>query len=233
MATESETDPFPGDVIEHLADVIGVTAVWKRRRLARCLKDLPGDVQLYKTYRPIPRPAAIRDQLARLDRTCRKLIEAGSAIPHDRITEQLGKADENVRNLLVWQFALQDEPTHPETAIRDGRAQDRLRDCHTSLPALRKAAIAARESLDPKIRAGHGGRRHEAGWPVQQTILSLGMLFLELTSRKPGISTDFKTREPSGPFVEFVRVCLGRLGWQLTPHAIRHHFRRIRKDEGW
>ena len=106
MATQSEKDPFSDDVVEHLADVIGVTAVRQRRRLARCLKDLPGDVQLYKTYRPIPRPAAIRGQLARLDRTCRKLIEAESAIPHDRITEQLGKADENVRNLLVWQFAL-------------------------------------------------------------------------------------------------------------------------------
>lgn len=233
MTTGSSTvEPFPAAVIEVVANTLAISTNWQRRRLRRYLTKLPADIERYKTRNAIPRPAQVRDQLARLEAECTRQLDAGRPFDPDRISKHMA-SNEAARALLRWQFAVKVNPSHPERAIEDSRAEEALSAAISDPESMKHSAAAARESVTRIIRPGRGGPRHKADWVLEQVILDIGVLFFELTGKKPGISTDPYTKEPSGAFVALLEICLRRLGWELTRHAIRNHFREVRKAEGW
>lgn len=228
----STVEPFPTAVIEAAATILGVSKDWQHRHLRHYLTQLPADIELYKTRDAIPRPAQVRSQLSRLEAESTRQLIAGPPFDPDRISRCMASG-ETARGLLLWQFALKVSPSHPERSLEDGRSEEALTAAISDPESMKHAAAAAQASVARNIRAGRGGPRHKADWVLEQVILDLGMLFFELTGKKPGIRTDPYTEQPTGAFVEFLEICLSRLGWDLSRHAIRNHFRKVRQDEGW
>jgi hypothetical protein len=203
---------FDQEQLDRVAFIIGLTTddadAAKRRRLARKLCELPQDIAFCKSGDAIPRPAQVRDRLARLERACgRPPASAGSNRVTDpqSVFEQVG---ETAQLLILWQFGLAVSPARPEKGIEDGQAAKALESAFADPAVLQSATQSARRNLERGIVPGRGGNRHKADWPLRQTLLLLATLYFELTGDRPGISTDPFTGKPSGRFLAFLTACL-------------------------
>ncbi len=225
-------EPFPDFVITEVAALLKLSHGRQCRRLTRYLRELPIYIERFRRRDAIPRPAFVRDVLKRLEAACSRQLDGGAPFRPDRIRKRLEK-DENASALVLWQMALKVDPQHPERAIEDGRAAKALSAATLDPGEMQQAAAAARHSVSTIVREGRGGDRHKPDWVLERVILDLGVLFLEATGEKPGISTDPDTREPTGLFVALLGICLPRLGWELSRDAIRSQFRKVRHEEGW
>jgi hypothetical protein len=223
-------DPFTVSDLERIATILCLPEGPKRRWLERKLRQLPDEIRILRSRDAIPRPAEVRKQLVRIEDAC---VRYGTKPPHEagaRLEKLLDHIGETARSLILWQFALCEDPERPERALDDGRAQNALSSALSDPGLLRSAASSATQNLEREIRLGRGGPRHKADWVLQQILLNLATFYFELRAEPPGISTDPETGRPSGRFLEFLKICLPVLGWELSPDAIRYHFRAARVE---
>lgn len=200
---------------------------WKRRWLGRKLRELETDIPIYKRREAIRRPARVRDRFRSLEAVGGKASPAGSESFEKRV-QKIIRGCEFTRALLLWQAALVEDRARPEAAIGDGRAQQALERLLKDPHALCKAAVAARESVVPKVASGRGGARHKSDWALEQAIILLGVLFWELTGKPPKISVNGMSRRPTGRFLRLLKLCLPSLGWpRKSEEALRHKVREL------
>lgn len=221
-------DPFPDTVINEIAEAIGVTAAAKRGRLARYLRQLPADLSFFRSGNSVLEPARVRDRLNRIETACEKVMSVGDKASASRLEGLLARAQDGVWHLLRWQCALRLNRTHPEAALADGSAQSALDKAQGDPAKLAPSARAARIRLSRATARGHGGDRHKEDWALDQAVLLLGTLYFEVTGRHPGISSDSKSGEPTGRFLDYLTLCLEQLGYTFKPDALRSLYRRVR-----
>ena len=201
---------------------------WKRRQLEKKLRELETEVPIYQRREATTQPAKVRDQLGRLLLLCEKASPTGSESFQERIQKIVGKYD-ITRALLLWQAALDEDRAQPESAIRDGRAEQGMERILKDPKALCKAAAAAREAVVRKVAHGRGGARHRSDWALEQAIILLGVLFWEVTGKLPKISVDGISGRPTGHFLQVLKLCLPPLGWRnFSDEALRHTVRQLR-----
>lgn len=220
---------FPDSLIDEIAETIGGTTEGERRQLAHFLRQMPANLALYRTRDAVPRPSRVRDRLERIEAACAKVNGEDSGRARSRVESLIERAEPETLDLLLWQYALIANPTHPEAAIADGSAQQGWGNALSNLSILRDVARAATICVSMAVRDGQGGDRYGEDWPLDQAILLLGTLYFEVTGDRPGISSDPKTRVPTGQFLAYLTLCLGELGYTFKPNALRSLYRRVRK----
>jgi len=222
---------FTEEIIVQVANELSLPENgWKRRRLGRKLRQLETEVPIYQRRKAIKQPAKVRDRLVRLLSVCGKASPTGSESFEKRV-QKIILGCEITRALLLWQAALIEDRARPEAAIGDGRAEQVLERILKDPKALFTAATAAHDLVTAKVSSGHGGSRKTSDWALEQAIILLGILFWELTNKRPKISADAFSSHPTGRFLRILQRCLPPLGWDnLTDEAIRHRLRGIRGD---
>jgi hypothetical protein len=178
----------------------------------------------------IRHPADALRQLQRIIGACDRATKRGKPRIAQKILPDFDDAENHVGNLILYQAASLADPDRPQVALHDGRAGQILDSALEHPSKLRELVSAAEKSVDTIVARGRGGHRHKADWPLQETIYHLGTLFFDLTGRRPGVSVDPYHGEPTGDFLELLRICLPRLGWERTPEAIRHLVRAQMPD---
>ncbi len=223
---------FTAGIITQVANELGLPESlpengWKRRWLGKKLRELEAEIPIYKRREAIRRPARVRDRFRDLEAACGKAPTARSESFEKRV-QKIIRGCEFTRALLLWHAALVEDRARPEAAIGDGRAQQALERLLKDPHALCKAAVAARESVVPKVASGRGGARHKPDWALEQAIILLGVLFWELTGKTPRISVDAISARPTGHFLQLLKLCLPPLGWQdFSDEALRHKVRKL------
>ena len=218
---------FPKELLDQIAEAVGLSDPSKRRWLKYHLRDMRDDAASYRMRRVIREPAKLAKQFKTFEKACERVL---TLLDADATGEGLVfqyRPDEHLQALLLWEFGADVSPENPGRAVEDGSAKELFEKHVGTVVRLKHAASNARVDVERKVRSGLGGRRHEGDWALEEVIRQLLQLYEEVTGRQPGTSVNFKTREEGGPVVRFLQLCLPRLGWHLTAPAIRAHVRRV------
>ena len=223
---ENET-AFSKELLDQIAEAIGLSDPSKRSWLEYHLRDMPDDAASYRMRRVIREHGRLAKQFKTFEKACQRVL---TLLDADATSEDFNfqyRPDEHLQALLLWEFGADVIPKDPGRAVEDGSAKKLFEKHVGAVVGLKRAAAIARVDVDRKVRSGRGGRRHEGDWALEEVIRQLLQLYEEVTGRQPGTSVDFKTRKAGGPVVRFLQLCLPRLGWHLTEPAIRAHVRRV------
>ena len=223
---ENET-AFPKELLDKIAEAIGLSDPSKRSLLEYHLRDMRDDAASYRMRRVIREPAKLVKQFKTFEKACQRVLTLLDADATSEDFDFQCRPDEHLHALLLWEFGADVIPKDPGRAVEDGSAK-KLFEKHVGMVVrMKHAAANARVDVERKVRSGRGGRRQEGDWALEEVIRQLLQLYEEVTGRQPGTSVNFKTREEGGPVVRFLQLCLPRLGWDLTESAIRGHVRRV------
>ncbi len=223
---ENET-AFPKELLDKIAEAIGLSNPSKRSLLEYHLRDMRDDAASYRMRRVIREPGKLAKQFKTFEKACQRVLTLLGADATSEDFEFQYRPDEHLQALLLWEFGADVIPKDPGRAVEDGSAR-KLFERHVGMVVrLTDAAANARVDVERKVRSGRGGRRHEGDWALEEVIRQLLQLYEEVTGRQPGTSVNFTTREEGGPVVRFLQLCLPPLGWHLTAPAIRAQVRRV------
>ena len=221
---------YPSELVAEIAEAVGISDPGKISTLARRLREMPDLLALYRTRDAAGSATRRIDALKPLVRACSQALRA---LDVDAEEIRSGKLSDNdtMTPQLIWSLALMIEPLQPEWAIRDGKAHQRLAECIEATRALHEAALAAKDRALADKKPGKGGKRRVRDWALHEITRDLLDLYRQITDRRVGISLDPFTKEPVGPLIRFLTLCLPPLGWELTPTAIRSLVGRVRNRE--
>jgi hypothetical protein len=236
-STQSETSTAIAKldgVVDEAVKLLELSKRRQREHLRHHLDDLCQSQRLFDNRKVIKQPAKARDHLNRIRKWAVKYRDLPKKAERlNSVVERNCAQSEGAHGLLVWQCGVVLNAETPERLIEDGLAQKHLNAISTDPDALVVLVDRALGSLGAPVKGKRGGNRHQEDWTLRQNILLLGVLFKDLTGDKPGISVDPISRQPTGRFLGFLRLCLGWLGWELTEFALREHFRKVRSEEDW
>ncbi len=225
---EAESNGFPSDAVDRIAAAIGINTEAKRRLLAHRLADLPDVARQCRSYKLSTPPSALVRDLNRVEKKPLRFQEdVGGRLEILDFEDVMD--DVPVLPPIVWQLALRIDADRPERDSVRQAVRNRLRDRGYTADDLRAAAEAARRNTEPQVKTGHGGRRHEADWPLEEITRHLLVIFREVTGRRGRPSYNAHFDRVDGPVVDFFELCLPTLGWQKSPNAIRALIRKILK----
>jgi hypothetical protein len=96
-----------------------------------------------------------------------------------------------------------------------------------ALEALDLAAKVAMRKNKPRKKTGHKGSeaRNRGDPELTRFVANLGEIYKDVWERSPGVSRPphaQNDRQPGGPFIRFVEVCLRALGINKSTEAIVH-----------
>ena len=230
MTAGSDKDQLPDQVIEELSALLKLTEPRSKRHLAQALRQLPADLDIVRKARIIRRPAGLRNRLERIVSACGRSILQGDLDILRRALPDFDDREDHVASLILFQAALEADPKRQQDALLDGRARAILEAARNDPAKVRQLASAALECVQKVVAPSRGGARHEADDVLREAIIRLGFLFFELMGRRPGISMDPYRNAPTGDFLRFLQACLPHFGWQLSPKALRSHFRQVQPE---
>lgn len=223
---ENET-AFPKDLLDKIAEAIGLSNPSKRGWLEYHLRDMPDDAASYRMRWVIREPGKLAKQFKTFEKSCQRVLTLLDADATSEDFDFQCRPNEHLHALLLWEFGADIIPEDPGRAVEDGSAKKLFERYVGTVVRLKHAAANAQVDIERKVRSGRGGRRHEGDWALEEVIRQLLQLYEEVTGRHPGTSVNFKTRKAGGPVVCFLQLCLPPLGWHLTESAIRAHVRRV------
>lgn len=224
------SEVYPEELIQQIAETIGVSNDHRIARLRSGLHRMPDDTVRYHSVNVLSNPTNYATRYESVEAACTRLLHA---IETDDRTGLIDTAPETIcpfHGLILWQVAKDMDPGHVERRIENGSARTALEDLVRAVTKLRGYASAARASVAQNITPGRGGKRHKGDSALQQVLIDLCLLYKEVTDRELGTCVDPFTFEVHGSLIRFLRLCLPPLEWNLSPDAIRAHLRRLPKD---
>ena len=230
MNTRVPDNPFPDELIAEIARVIKATDAEKRRWLMKHLHALPDDIRHYESARVIQKPSEVRDDLYSVKSACDKLLTSLGATRKTGALDLSAKTIATPASLILWQIAARIDAANPTEAVLDGRGRRRFQTFVNSLVKLRDAASNAAENVARDIKKGRGGSRYEGDPVLDDVMLDLIQLYEEVTDKKGKPWVNPRTKKPNGLFIRYIKLCLGALGWNLSPQAIRSRYRRLDRN---
>ena len=219
---------YPSELIAQIAEAVGITDPPIISALGRRLREMPDLVALYRTLGAAGSATSRINALKPLVRASSKTLESLDVNPEDIRSGKLSN-DDVMTPQLIWSLALMIEPLRPTWAIQDRKAHQKLAECIEATRALHEAALAAKDRAVADKKPGKGGKRRVPDRVLHEVTGDLLVLYRQITGRNVGISLDRVTKEPGGPLIRFLALCLPPLGWELTPKAIRSLVGRVRK----
>jgi hypothetical protein len=145
--------------------------------------------------------------------------------------DALIRRDADSYRLLRFQAAQRVDKDWPERAIADGRAMEILREVTRDHPKqLAEMAAQALKRLRGIAKQGRGGDRNRGALIKRDLVWRLGILFENVTGKKPAITHNVYTSTYSGRFVRFVCDVFESLGLTITGRQIAHFVAAIRKQ---
>jgi hypothetical protein len=227
---EAGKDRFPDHVIVGLCTFLKLKQPRQRHHLAQSLHQLTVDLHLIYTAKTIRRPADLRNRLERIMSACDRAIERGDPNVLRGALPDFDDREDHAASLILFQAALEADPKRQQDALCDGRARAILEAALNDPMKVRDLASAALGSVRRVVAPNRGGAHREPDPVLREAVVRLGYLFFELTGRRPGISMDAYRNEPTGDFLKFLQACLPHFGCQLSPKALRSHFRQVQPE---
>ncbi len=228
--TDKEDEQFSDELIDRIADTIGVSDPQKLDWLTYHLRDIAADAEGYKLYKVIRNPSKLKRAFAQTVKNCDRLLQALSTEPEGVTVQVANMTLKPFRRLLLWELAADRDGVDLSRALDDGTAEGIFDEHIGSVTAIRDAAARARDDVATRAAKGRGGPRHQSDWALDEVLRQLIQLYEELTGRPRGTSYSFKSKKAAGPVVRYLALCLPPLGWCLRPDAIRNHVRRLNGD---
>ena len=228
--TDKEDEQFSDELIDRIADTIGVSDPQKLDRLTYHLRDIAANAEGYKLYKVIRNPSKLKRAFAQTVKNCDRLLKTLSTEPEGVTVQVANMTLQPFRRLLLWELAADRDGVDPSRALDDGTAENIFDEHVGSITAIRDAAARARDDISTQTSKGRGGPRHQTDRALEEVLRQLIQLFEELTGRPPGTSYSFKSKKAAGPVIRYLALCLPPLGWSLGPDAIRGHLRRLNGD---
>lgn len=228
--SDIEGQPISDELIDRIADTIGVSDPQKRGCLTYHLRDIAANAEGYKLYKVIRNPSKLKRAFAQTVKNCDRLLKTLSTEPEGVTVQVANVTLQPFHRLLLWELAADRDGVDPNRALNDGTAENIFDEHVGSVTAIRDAAGRARDGISDRVATGRGGRRHLRDWAFDVVLRQLVQLYEEVTGLTPRTAYSFKTKQAAGPLIRYLALCLPPLGWCLGPDAIRSHLRRLNGD---
>ena len=228
--SDKEDEQFSDELIDRIADTIGVSDPQKTEWLAYHLRDIAADAEGYKLYKVIRNPSKLKRAFAQTVKDCDRLLRTLSTEPEGVTVQVANVTLQPFHRLLLWELAADRDGVDPNRALDDGTAENIFDEHIGSITAIRDAAARARDGISDRVATGRGGRRHLRDWAFDEVLRQLVQLYEEVTGLTPRTAYSFKTKQAAGPLIRYLALCLPPLGWCLSPDAIRGQLRRLNGD---
>jgi hypothetical protein len=142
-------------------------------------------------------------------------------------------------NLIVWQLAVRSDRVSPEPGLSSAR--ERVQQLTDGLRELQAAAEGLLAQEERRVAAGHGGSRRkgdEGLWLVAELLMgfledatgeNVGVSYTQ-PSKNPGRGDHSETGRLGGRTIQFLKLTLPRLGWEVAPATMRDLIRRYQAE---
>ena len=181
--------------------------------------------------------AEAREQLKVLRTKCGRTVRNGGQSTPEQIRSRIRDLSDVAQAKLLW-AQVWARPEGEERLIESGTAMDEIDDMLDTDPAQLIPVIDRALAMLPEKGKKHGGSRRSPNVALRLTIRELAVMFWDIQGGDPIISVDYSAHDEkdifTGPFLRLLQTLLPALGWpDLSPGAIRTHWMKVRKFDGW
>lgn len=218
---------FTPEAIDRIAGVLNIDCVAGCRLLASRLTDLVDVAHHCLNCRVKSSPSAL---VAELNRAAGNPLRFGDSVATLLTTTDHALAMDMMPALplVSWQLALRIDSARPEDPSVQQAVRNRVKQHQYSAADLRDAILDAIKTVEPQVKRGRGGVRHEADWALEEVARHLLVIFHELTGRRGRPTFDAHSDQFKGLIIEFFELCLPPLGWRFKSRtAIRELIRKV------
>ena len=150
---ENET-AFPKELLDKIAEAIGLSDPSKRSLLEYHLRDMRDDAASYRLRRVIREPGKLVKQFKTFEKACERVLTLLDADATGEGLDFQYRPDEHLLALLLWEFGADVIPKDPGRAVKDGSAK-KLFEKHVGMVVrMKHAAANARVDVERKVRSG-------------------------------------------------------------------------------
>ena len=225
----------PGDLVCRSRSELSKLAGWKRhprtslKELIYGLNTIFDRHQFIKYRHSFPKPSVAVRELERIRALCKKAEKSRNCAPVMERIEALTKRNTDSYGLLLFQAARTIDKREPERAINDGRARELLREVARIRPRqLAVMSDRALKGLRGLTTHGRGGNRNRGAQNKQNLILDLGILYENVTGRRPTVTRNPSDSTYSGPFPRFAIAVFKTLDLRTNARQVDHYLKTIR-----